>query len=84
MRRRIELSIHGKLYFVLVIFVGMNLSIAEITSDGVTQPRIHACKKMVKIRRLNISSFYRNFKLIQNIMLTYTASADLTNIYLLL
>ena len=32
MRRRIELSIHGKLYFVLVIFVGMNLSIAAITS----------------------------------------------------
>ena len=25
--------IHGKLYFVLVIFVGMNLSIAAITSD---------------------------------------------------
>ena len=33
MRRRIELSIHGKLYFVLVIFVGMNLSIAAVTSD---------------------------------------------------
>ena len=33
MRRPIELSIHGKLYFVLVIFVGMNLSIAAITSD---------------------------------------------------
>ena len=29
MRRRI----HAKLYFVLVIFVGMNLSIAAITSD---------------------------------------------------
>ena len=27
------MSIHGKLYFVLVIFVGINLSIAAITSD---------------------------------------------------
>ena len=33
MRRLIELSIHGKLYFVLVIFDGINLSIAASTSD---------------------------------------------------
>ena len=31
--RLIELSIHGKLYFVLVIFDGINLSIAALTSD---------------------------------------------------
>ena len=31
-RRRIDRSIHGKLHFVLVIFVG-NLSIAAIDSD---------------------------------------------------
>ena len=33
MRRLIKVSIHGKLYFVLVIFVGINLSIAVMTSD---------------------------------------------------
>ena len=33
MRRLIELSIHGELYFVLVIFDGINLSIAAMTSD---------------------------------------------------
>ena len=33
MRRSIELSILGKLYFVLVIFEGINLSIAASTSD---------------------------------------------------
>ena len=33
MRRLIELSIHGKLYFVLVIFDGIILSIAASTSD---------------------------------------------------
>ena len=33
MRRLIELSIHGELYFVLVIFDGINLSIAASTSD---------------------------------------------------
>ena len=33
MRRLIEVWIHGKLYFVLVIFVGINLSIAAMTLD---------------------------------------------------
>ena len=33
MERLIELSIHGKLYFVLVSFDGINLSIAAMTSD---------------------------------------------------
>ena len=33
MRRLTELSIHGKLYFVMVMFDGINLSIAAITSD---------------------------------------------------
>ena len=32
-RRLIKWSIHGKLYFVLVIFVGINLLIATRTSD---------------------------------------------------
>ena len=33
MRRLIELSIHGNLYFVLVIFVGINFSKAAMISD---------------------------------------------------
>ena len=78
MGRRIELSIHGKLYFVLVIFVGMNLSIAAITSD---LKLTHMSFTDIRIFLSRVRNLYHMFKTLVGQCRIYLRAKCMLKIY---